>query len=371
MRKFQLRPLAVTVLSWLRPVLAVSLAFVISSVLILAQGANPLAAYAALLKGAFGSTAALANTGVKTAPLLLAGLGVAVALKAGLFNIGAEGQLYLGALAATVIGVTDLPVPAWLHLSLAILAGFVAGALWALIPGLLRAYLGVNEFVVTLMLSYVGIQFVSYFLHGPLREVPAPYVQSPQILESARLPVLIKGTSLHAGLVLGLVLAVVLHYVLRNTSFGFETRIIGANPEASRYIGISVKRKIVLVMMLSGGLAGLTGVGEILGLKWRLFDFFDLMLGYDAIGVALLANANPLAVIPVSLFFGALRAGANNMQQVVGVETALATVIQSLAIVFVIGIGFASQRRPMLGEAERQPVLPDAAELERAADAGK
>jgi len=356
MPRRDLRPLAAILLTWLRPVLAILLAFIVSSFLILAQGVNPLAAYAALIKGAFGSTAGLANTGVKIAPLLLGGLGVAVGLKAGLFNIGAEGQLYLGALAATTVGVTDLPVPAWFHLTLAIVAGFAGGALWALIPGLLRAYRGVNEFVVTLMLSYVGIQLVSYFLHGPLREVPAPYVQSHQILESARLPVLVKGTSLHAGLVIGLILAVVLHYFLRSTSFGFETRILGANPEASRYIGINVRRQIVLVMLLSGGLAGLAGVGEILGLKWRLFDFFDSMLGYDAIGVALLANANPLGVIPVSLFFGALRAGANNMQQVVGVETALATVIQSLAIVFVIGIGFVGKRRPAFAEPETQPV---------------
>ena len=371
MDRQQLRALAGNLLSWLRPILAIALAFLLSSVFILSQGVSPLAAYAALMKGAFGSLAGLANTGVKTAPLLLAGLGVAVGLKGGLFNVGAEGQLYLAALAATTVGLMDLPVPAWLHLTLAIVAGFFAGALWALIPALLRAYRGVNEFVVTLMLNYVGIQLVSYFLHGPLRQVPAPYVQSPPILESARLPILIKGTSLHLGLLLGLILSVVLHYALRDTSFGFQTRILGTNPEAARYIGVNIKRQIVLVMMLSGGLAGLAGVGEILGLKWRLFDFFDLMLGYDAIGVALLANANPLGVVLVSLFFGALRAGANNMQQMVGVETALATVIQSLAVVFVIGIGFAGKSRPVGGEHERQAVSPAIAGDEGPAHSGK
>jgi ABC-type uncharacterized transport system permease subunit len=328
----------------LRPAIAIVLAFAVSAIFIWAQGANPIAAYAALFTGALGSIGGIANTGVRTAPLLLSALGIAIGLKAGLFNVGAEGQLYLGALAATVIGVVELPIPAFLHLVLAIIAGFVAGALWAFIPGFLRAYRGVNEFVVTLMMNYVAIQFVSYILHGPLGEHPAPYIQSPPIVPSARLPVLINGTSLHAGLLLGIALAIIMQVVMRFTSFGFQTRLVGANSEAAEYIGINVKHQIILVMLLSGGLAGLTGVGEILGLKWRLFDFFDFMLGYDAIGVALLANSNPLGVILVSVFFGALRAGANNMQQMVGVETALTTVIQSLAVVFVIGIGFVSKR---------------------------
>jgi general nucleoside transport system permease protein len=336
-------PLGEAVWAGSRPLVAVLLAFLVSSIFIWSQGVSPLAAYAALFRGAFGSVGGLANTGVRTVPLLLAGLGIAVGLKAGLFNVGAEGQLYMGALGATVVGVVALPFPDWMRLPLAILAGFLAGGLWGVLPGVLRAYRGVNEFVVTLMLNYVAIQFVSYVLHGPFGERPAAYIQSPPILPAARLPVLIKGTSLHAGLLIGLALAVVLYFLMRDTAFGFETRLVGSNSEAARYLGVKVKRQIVLVMVLSAALAGLAGVSEILGLKWRLFDFFDLSLGYDAIGVALLANANPLGVVLVATFFGALRAGANNMQQMVGVETALATVIQSLAVLFVIGLGFSSR----------------------------
>jgi ABC-type uncharacterized transport system permease subunit len=326
-----------------RPIVAIALAMLVSAALIVSQGANPFAAYAALLKGSFGSVNALANTCVRTAPLLLGGLGIALGIQGGLFNIGAEGQLYVGAAAATAVGLIPLPVPAWLHVTLALLAGIAGGALMAFIPGYLRAYRGVSEVVVTLMLNYIGLYFVGFLVEGPtpLHQPDTFYPQSPPILPSALLPRLIKGTSLHAGIIFGLVLGVALYFLLKFTRFGFRIRMVGANPEAARYAGVKVEPHLLVIMLIAGGFAGLMGSGEVLGLKRRLFDHFSGGLGYHAISVALLGGGDPLGVILSAFFFGALRAGAGLMQQTVGVEKAMAEVIQALAILFVVGIGFA------------------------------
>jgi simple sugar transport system permease protein len=315
--------------------------------LIIAYGKNPIEAYAAMLEGAIGSKAALANTGVRTAPLLIGGLAIAFGFKAGLLNVGVEGQIYAGGAAAAAVGITPLPVPSWLHVTLAIIAGFIGGALWGVIPALLKAYRGVSEIVITLMLNYVGIQFASLLVHepSPLALKDSFFPQSPNILPAARLPILIKGTSLHAGLIIGLILAILIYLVLRYTPFGFRTKMTGQNPEAARYAGINVKKQIIIVMLISAGLGGLVGTGEVLGLKWALYDYFAVGLGYDAIAVALMANTNPLGVILSSVFFGAMRAGAGKMQVAVGIETPIAQVIQAFAVLFVIAIGFGERVR--------------------------
>jgi general nucleoside transport system permease protein len=325
-----------------RPVLAILLALLVSAGLIFLEGAHPLKAYAALLNGSIGSLAALANTGVRASPLILGGLGVALALRAGLLNIGVEGQIYAGAIAATAIGITPLPVPGWLHVSLALLAAFVAGGIWGLVPGYLKAYRGVSEVTITLMMNYIGIYLASYLVHEPqpLAEKGAFFPESPLILPSAQLPILVPGTSLHIGILLGIVLCLAVYLLLRYTPFGFRIRLLGANPEAARYTGIKISRQILLVMVIGSALGGLAGAGEVLGLKLRLFDFFAGGVGYEAVAVALLANGNPLGVILAGLFFGALKAGASKMQIMVGIATPMATVIQALCVMFVIGIGF-------------------------------
>ena len=200
------------------------------------------------------------------------------------------------------------------------------------------------------MLNYVAIELISYLVHGPIFEEGAPFPQSPPIVPNARLPILIEQTSLHAGIVIGVVLAIAMYFILRYNTFGLMTIIVGKNPDAARYAGINVKRQLLLAMVVSGGLAGLGGAGEVIGLKGRLFDHFIVGLGYDAIAVALLANTHPLGVALSATFFGALRAGANSMQQAVGIRTAMATVIQTLVIMFVIGIGFARRRQAYSGE---------------------
>jgi simple sugar transport system permease protein len=353
------------ILSGLRPVIAILLALLVSAFLILAYGKNPLEAYAALLAGSVGSLPAIANTLVRTAPLLLGGLGVAFAFQAGLLNVGIEGQLYIGAAAATTIGLIPLPVPPVIHLALAVVAGFLGGALWGLIPAYLRAYRGVSEIVTTLMLNYVGIYVVSYLVHepAPLAEKDTFFPMSPLILPGAHLPILIPGTSLHSGIILGLVLVAVTYFLLRYTPFGFKVRMTGQNPEAARYAGINVTRTLMLVLLISAGFGGLAGTGEVLGLKLRLFDFFSTGLGYDAIGVALLANGNPIGVLFSALFFGALRAGANMMQITVGIDTPIAEVIQALAVLFVIAIGF-TERGYVTRQQKKQAAMVEKGSLQ-------
>jgi len=335
------------ILSSARPILAIILALMVSAVLIWAAGANPIEAYAALLKGSFGSVAALANTGVRATPLILGGLAVGLGFKAGLWNIGGEGQMYLGAATATVVGIIPLPIPAWLHLLLTVVAGFAGGVLWILTPAFLRAYRGVSEVVSTLMLNYVAGYFISWLLHepSPLAEKGTFFPMSPSILPSARLPILVKGTSMHGGLILAIVLGVVLHFVLRYTPFGFRTRMVGGNPETARYAGVPIARQIFLVLLVCGGIGGLAGASEVLGLKWRLFDYFVSGVGYEGLALAILANGNPLAMIVAGVFFGALKAGANKMQIATGIEASMALVIQALAVLFVIAIGFGERVR--------------------------
>lgn len=324
-----------------RPILAIALALLVSAILIGLAGANPIKAYAALLDGSVGSLAAIANMGVRASPLILGGLGVALCLKAGLLNVGVEGQIYAGAIGATAVGILPLPIPGWLHLTLSLLAAFVAGGIWGLIPGYLKAYRGVSEVVISLMMNYIGVYLASYLVHEPqpLAEKDAFFPMSPAIHANALLPKLIPGTSLHAGIILGIVLCIGVYFILRFTTFGFKTRLVGANLDAARFSGIRIERHLMLVILIGSALGGLAGAGEVLGLKERLYDFFAGGVGYEAVAVALLANGNPLGVILAGLFFGALKAGANKMQTVVGIATPMSMVIQALCVLFVIGIG--------------------------------
>ena len=338
------------------PLASVGAALAVSGVLITLVGADPVEAYGAMLRGAAGSVGSLATTAVRTTPLLLTGLAVALSFRAGVFNVGAEGQLYAGAALATLVALLPVGLPALVHVPLTLAAGFLGGALWALVPAYLRAYRGVSEVVTTLMLNFVGIQLVSYLVDpitGPLGERGASYAQSHTIPESAELPILIKGTSLHAGLLIGIALAVGLFVLIKYTPIGFRLRMLGGNPVAARFAGLSSAREIVIVMLLSGGIAGLAGAAEVMGLRYRLYDRFSPGYGYDGIAVALLAGSNPLAVLGSATFFGGLRAGANAMQQATGIETSVVLIIQALTILFVIFSplrGWAAARAARTGE---------------------
>jgi simple sugar transport system permease protein len=298
-------------------------------------GSRPLAAYAALFNGAFFEYHGIATTLVKMSPLLLAGLAVVLPLRAGLFNIGAEGQIYLGALFATLAALYLPAMPGWLHIIVCSLAGMLGGALWALIPAYLKAWHNINEVIVTLLMNYIGINLVSYAVSGPMLEEGAPYPYSAEIDKSLWLPHILPRTDAHLGLVIGIVLAFLMYFVLERTSVGYSINTVGRNPSAARYAGMSVRQHIVWSLVMGGALAGLAGTYEVLGLKYRLFHMFSAGYGYDGIVVAFLSGGHPLFSILAALFLGGLRSGANIMQRAEGVPTTVVDTIQGLVIIFV------------------------------------
>jgi len=319
----------------LRGVLAVLAALLVGSVLILAAGSNPLTAYGTLFRGAFLDYWGFATTLQIMSPLLLAGLAVVLPLRAGLFNIGAEGQIYIGALFATVVALYVPGLPGVLHILLCSLAGALGGALWALIPALLKAYRRINEIIVTLLLNFVALHFVSFMVGGPMMEPGAPYPYSPEIPGSLFLPHLLPRTDAHAGVLVGVVIALVMFAVFHRGTFGFSLDTVARNPDAARYAGISVERHIIVAFLVAGAIAGLAGTFEVLGHRYRLFHAFSQGFGYDGIVVAFLAGLSPLLAIVSALFLAGLRAGASIMQRAVGIETTVIEAIQGLVILFV------------------------------------
>ncbi|HEX9767935.1 MAG TPA: ABC transporter permease [Kiloniellales bacterium] len=342
----------------LKGVWAILAALVAGSGLIWLGGSDPIEAYSALFSGAFLEYHGFATTLVKMSPILLAGLAVALPLRAGLFNIGAEGQIYLGALFATWAALYLPEMPGWIHIIICSIAGAIGGGLWALLPGYLKAYHGINEVIVTLLMNYIGINLVSYFVSGPMLADGAPYPYSNEIRDSLWLPHILPGTDAHFGVVIGIVLAIVLFVMFRRTSLGFSMATVGHNPDAARYAGISVKRYVMMTLAFGGALAGLAGAYEVLGLKYRLFHMFSAGYGFDGIVVALLAEANPLLVTIAALFLAGLRSGANIMQRAVGVPTTVVEAIQGLVIIFVAAsIAFRFEKSTLVGIVRRRKAI--------------
>ena len=316
------------------PILAVFFALLVGAVLIAIAGTNPLAAYLALFQESLTTKYGFGNTLTKTTPLLLTGLGVLVALRGGLFNLGGEGQIYLGGLGSVLIGLYVQNLPGFIHLPLALIAGFLFGGFWAFIAAYLKVFRGVNEVLSTLLLNYIAQNLMSYLVSNPLKAPTAPSPFSPLIQESARLPIILPQTQAHGGIFLGLLMAGILAILFYLTAWGYQIDAVGQNPKAARYGGISVNFTLIFVMILSGGLAGLAGSSEVLGLKYRLFENFSPGYGFDAVAIALLSRGSPLAVILISLFFGTLRSGANVIQQTAGVPITVVYAIQGLVLLF-------------------------------------
>ncbi len=319
----------------LSPLIAIAAALLVGAGLIIIAGKNPIAAYGALFQEAIANYYGFGNTLTKTTPLLLTSLGVLVALKAGQFNIGGEGQIYLGGLGSALVGLYVKGLPLVIHLPLALLAGFLFGAIWGLIPGYLKAVRGVNEVITTLLLNYVGQYFISYLVNGPMMQPGAPSPFSPKLPESAQLPTILPQTQTHAGILIGLLTAGILWVVFLRSPLGYQIEAVGQNPIAARYAGMSVEHTIMFVMAIAGGLAGLAGSSEVMGLKYRLFENFSAGYGFDAIAIALLSRGSVLGVIFTSFFFGALRSGANVMQRSAGVPVTVVYAIQGLTVLFI------------------------------------
>lgn len=334
-------------LAWslLLPVLATLAALLIAGILIITTGVNPIAAYEALVRGALGSPDSVAEVLVKTTPLLLAGLGVGVAFRSGIFNIGAEGQLYLGAMAATWVGVNLAWLPAAILFPLTLTAGFVSGAAWAAIPGALKAYLRVNEVIVTLMLNYIALQLVSYVVNGPWKDPLAVEPYTSLLAPATLLPIILQGTRLHAGIIVGICAAVLVYILLWRTTLGYRMLAVGANSNAARYGGIPTAPYLVLAMLLSGGLAGLAGYSEVAGLHHRLLLNISPEYGYTAIAVALMGRLHPAGTIVTAFLFAALAVGADSMQRMVRVPVALVFIVQGLIILGVLASEYLIKRR--------------------------
>ncbi|SMB92020.1 simple sugar transport system permease protein [Thermanaeromonas toyohensis ToBE] len=321
------------------PIIATVLGLILGALAIALMGLSPVKAYQALLKGALGSLNGIGETLVKATPLIFTGLSFGLAKKGGLINIGAEGQLYLGGLASVWVGFALKGLPVFIHLPLSILAGFLAGGIWGFIPGWLKVRFGASEIITTVMLNYVGIYLISYMVTGPLIEPPGNFPQTPPVAKTAELPVILSGTRLHLGFLIALLMVLGYYFFLWRTNIGYEIRVVGNNPQAAAYAGINASRDTMLVMFLAGGLAGLAGVGEILGIQHRLFQNFSPGYGYDGIAVSLLGYNSPVGILLAALLFGVLRSGGNMMQMVAKVPVAVVYIIQAFVIIFVAAEG--------------------------------
>ncbi len=329
--------------SLLIPLLAVFTAVLVGTVVVWLTGGDPLAAFEGMAEGAFGSKKALSETVVSATPYIFAGLAVALAFKGGLFNIGAEGQLAIGAICGVWVGYA-LPdvlgvehIPAVIHIPLVLLAGMLGGAIWGGFPGWLKARTGAHEVINTIMMNYIALLLSGWLLGGPMRD-PSPFnviSQTRKIAVSARIPPIFEGYRVHWGSVLALVVAALVYWLLWRTTIGFEIRTVGANPEAARYAGIRVGRVMVLTMALSGLLAGLAGAIEVAGVNYYHALGFSVGYGFDSIAIALLGRNHPLGVVLGALLFGAMRSGATQMQFRSQVSVDIISVIQALILMFV------------------------------------
>ncbi len=319
------------------PFISVAIAILIGSVIILMTGGSPVAAFSAMFQGAFGTQRAIGETIVRATPLIFAGLAVAYGFRAGLFNIGAEGQLFLGGLAAAFLGVELAGLPPLVSLPLILLGAMLAGAAWAFIPAVLKATRGAHEVITTMMFTYIGRYLVSWLVTGPLK-APGAVPQTREIGVNAQLPRLsqlfpfLQSSRAHLGFLVAIFFAIVVWLLLKYTTLGFEARAVGFNPLAAQNAGISIASTTIKSLCISGALAGLAGASEVMGLHYRLFDQFSSGFGFTGIAVALLAKNNPIAIIPAAILFGAMSAGAGTMQLEAGVSDKLIAILQAIII---------------------------------------
>ena len=331
------RPSVSIVRAGLAPIWAIVFSMALCAVLIAWAGASVPTAYALLFKGAFGSAFAINETLTRSIPLILTGLAASIAFRAKFYNIGAEGQLYAGAMAATFFGTGIVTLPPYLMVPFLIVMGALAGGLLLIVPVLLKTRLKVDEVVTTLLLNFIVLLLVSYLIEGPWKD---PYSlgwpQAAPIIDEGLLPPLLAKGRLHAGLILALLMAVVMWVIIRFTVQGYEIRAVGNNAKAAEFSGINVNRTVIMTAMISGGLAGMAGVSETAGLKGYLTLDLSPGFGYTGIAVAMLAQLNPLGVVPAAIFLSAVYVGSDAMSRAINIPTYIADVLVGVSVLAVL-----------------------------------
>ncbi|MEM2896573.1 MAG: ABC transporter permease, partial [Candidatus Bathyarchaeia archaeon] len=294
--------------------LVVFFAFIVGAILILAIGENPIIGYYALFEGAFGSLYSFSETLVRATPILLATTGIIIAFKCKAINLGAEGQIYVGAIAAAWASLNFQSYHG-LHIFLIASTSFLAGAVWAFFPGFLKARFGINEILIGLMMNFIAMYLSSYIVGGPLKDPHAIFHRTPIIPSTAQLPKIILGTRLHAGFLIAIFCSILIYIILSRTTLGYKFKAVGSGQECASYGGINIQNTIIFSMVLGGGFAGLAGMGEVCGVHHYLLENISPGYGYLAFAVALLGKLNPLASILSSILFAALVVGAESMQR--------------------------------------------------------
>jgi ABC-type uncharacterized transport system permease subunit len=323
---------------------AVLLALIIGGILIASAGINPWEAIPYLFKGSFGNRYGFGETLTRFVPLLFSSLSFAIAHKSGFFNVGAEGQLLMGAVGGVLVGAYIEGLNPVLHVFLCLLAGVGFGALWAGIAGFLKIAMGSDELINTMMLNYVAILLVEYLIHDPLKPPDSYLYVSEAVLPSAKLPIILAKTPLHLGFIISLVVTAIVFYIVYRTPIGYQMRTVGANRKAAAYAGINIVGTTIAALVMTGGLAGIGGAIELMGTQQKIVPGFSAGYGYDGIGVAVMGRYHPIGIILSTLLFSVIRVGMGSMQRGAGVPFPLLNVIQGLIVIFVIASGFLTNK---------------------------
>jgi simple sugar transport system permease protein len=320
------------------PLLSILVALFLGGIILALMGYDVGAAYASQFKGAFGDANAIGETMVQMVPLIFCALSYAVAYRCGLINLGAEGQLYIGAILGALVGARVQGLPPAAHILLCLVAGFVGGGLMGCLVGALKTRFGASELITTIMLNYIAMEFVAWCVNNvPFKDLtPGAAPRMPAVLASARLPIILPGTRLHLGIVLAVVGIAGYYFFMWRTTRGYEMRVIGMNQNAGRYSGMNIRANSVLAMTIAGGYAGLAGVTQIIGLQFFLTEGFSNNFGFSGIAVALLGSCHPVGIGVSAILFGALNAGGNKMQLLASVPAASIYMIQGMIILFAI-----------------------------------
>ncbi|HHV47244.1 MAG TPA: ABC transporter permease [Tissierellia bacterium] len=317
--------------------LSILASLIIGAFIMLANGRNPVTGYVALINGAFGSKYNIATTFAKTVPLVLTGLATSISFRSGISNIGGEGQLYLGAFGAALIGITFVNLPGIVGIPLALAASLIAGGLYALFPAILKVRYNIDEVIVTIMLNTVAVLLTSYLVNYPFASEIGKMGGTEIIAEGYQLSRLVRLSTLNTSIFYVAVISIIMYYLLERTSIGYEIKMVGQNSNFSRYGGINVKRRMIFAMVVSGALCGIAGAFEVLGVHYRFLQHISPGYAWDGMLIALIVKNNPIGVVLMSIFFGALKTGSISMENATGIPSELISVIQSIIILFIAG----------------------------------